>query len=577
MLLSNQLKRNIKKSDIISFDIFDTLLLRSYLSPNDVFAAISEEYKAPDFYKIRINAEPAAMQELISENKDDVTFDEIYDYIPSEYKHFKEIEAEFESKHLFSNTEMLDVLKYALSLNKRIIIASDMYLPYETLHKTLVRELGTDKFKLYVSCEFGKRKHTGNLFKKILDDTQVKPSKILHIGDNYESDYKIPRKLGLRSYHYKKLIDKFIKNDRIKEFLKNHNDLQGRTFIATLFVMLQKYNKTDYWQNLAFMYGGPLAYNYTNLIIDSATEQHLSDIAFVARDGYTLQKTFDILNKNNKIKSHYVYAPRFTNTLAYLDFGVPEVIEERKSVLLKFLVNNGFAKTTDDIKQHTETLKSLYVTELTEYKKYLEQKNFGKTIGIVDSISMSFSAQKLISKTLSDTDCHGFYWWIVDPDKNKNPSATMFYTGQRSPCFCHLIVFFLAAPTKPIHRVLNNQAVYKENIDKYEQIKIDLYPTISKSIVDFTQIAQDMGLSPVLDAELMFDWINYFVIYATKQDFKKFKNIKNGVDQSHTKYDTVLKKLYTEKNFLCFNKKTFVSGLRKIYFLGICVYKYKKD
>ena len=66
--------------------------------------------------------------------------------------------------------------------------------------------------------------------------------------------------------------------------------------------MLQKYNKTDYWQNLAFMYGGPLAYNYTNLIIDSATEQHLSDIAFVARDGYTLQKTFDILNKNNKIK-----------------------------------------------------------------------------------------------------------------------------------------------------------------------------------------------------------------------------------------------------------------------------------
>ena len=341
--------------------------------------------------------------------------------------------------------------------------------------------------------------------------------------------------------------------------------------------MLQKYNKTDYWSNLAFMYGGPLAYNYCKMIIDAIKKQNISDVAFVARDGYTLQKIFDIINTDKNVSGHYVYAPRFTNTLAYLDFGVPEVIEERKNVLLKFLIDNGFAKPSDDIKQHTETLKQLSATELKEYKNYLNNKNFGKNIGIVDSISMSFSAQKLLPQTIPDKNCYGFYWLIVNPDKNKNSSATMFYTGQRYPEFCHLIEFFLAAPTKPIHRILNNQAIYKENIDKYEQIKIDLYPKISQSMVDFSQMAIDMGLEPILSSEMMFDWINYFVIFATKQDYSKFKNIKNGVDQSHTIYDPVLKKLYTEKNFLCFNKKTFVSGLRKIYFFGICVYKYKKD
>ncbi len=554
MSILNKLKKKIKKSDIISFDIFDTLLLRSYLNPNDVFAAIAEKYNTPDFYENRVNAEPAAMRDLLSADKDDVTLDEIYNYMPKKHQKFKEIEAEFESQHLFANTEMLDILNYALSLGKQIIIASDMYLPYETLYKTLVRELNTDKFTLYVSCEYGKRKHTGNLFKHILSDTGIKPSKILHIGDNYESDYKIPHKLGLKSYHYKKPIDTFTKDVRVQEFLKIHNSLQGRTFIASLFVMLQKYNKTDYWSNLAFMYGGPLAYNYCKMIINAVKEQNISDIAFVARDGYTLQKIFDIINTDKNVSSHYVYAPRFTNTLAYLDFGVPEVIEERKNVLLKFLVDNGFAKPSDDIKQHTETLKQLSATELKEYKNYLNNKNFGKNIGIVDSISMSFSAQKLITKTLPDKNCYGFYWWIVNPDKNKNSSATMFYTGQRYPEFCHLIEFFLAAPTKPIHRILNNQVIYKENIDKYEQIKIDLYPKISQSMVDFSQMVIDMGLEPMLSSEMMFDWINYFVIFATKQDYNKFKNIKNGVDQSHTKYDSVLKKQRKNKWYNLFKR-----------------------
>ena len=116
MSLLNKLKSKIKKSDIISFDIFDTLLLRSYLNPNDVFAAIAEKYDTPDFYENRINAEPAAMRDLLSTNKDDVTLDEIYNYMPKKHQKFKEIEAEFESQHLFANTEMLDVLNYALSL-----------------------------------------------------------------------------------------------------------------------------------------------------------------------------------------------------------------------------------------------------------------------------------------------------------------------------------------------------------------------------------------------------------------------------------------------------------------------------
>lgn len=47
----------IKKHDIISFDIFDTLLVRPYVKPTDMFIHIEKLYKAEGFHENRIKAE----------------------------------------------------------------------------------------------------------------------------------------------------------------------------------------------------------------------------------------------------------------------------------------------------------------------------------------------------------------------------------------------------------------------------------------------------------------------------------------------------------------------------------------
>lgn len=47
----------IEKVDIVSFDIFDTLLIRPYLSPEDLFEHIEKLYKLNGFKKERILAE----------------------------------------------------------------------------------------------------------------------------------------------------------------------------------------------------------------------------------------------------------------------------------------------------------------------------------------------------------------------------------------------------------------------------------------------------------------------------------------------------------------------------------------
>lgn len=46
--------------DIISFDVFDTLLFRPYIKPTDLFFHLENIYKKPGFALARIRAEECA-------------------------------------------------------------------------------------------------------------------------------------------------------------------------------------------------------------------------------------------------------------------------------------------------------------------------------------------------------------------------------------------------------------------------------------------------------------------------------------------------------------------------------------
>ena len=124
----DSIKQKLDNADIISFDIFDTLLLRPYVNPNDLFYHIEKVYNIAGYAKARQKAEQNAWDKYRI-NKEDITLDEIYLEIEDKYKKYKTIEIEFEITTSISNEEMYDVYKYALDKNKTIIFTSDMYLP----------------------------------------------------------------------------------------------------------------------------------------------------------------------------------------------------------------------------------------------------------------------------------------------------------------------------------------------------------------------------------------------------------------------------------------------------------------
>ena len=168
MLLLPEIKNEIEKHKIISFDIFDTLLLRPYLQPTDLFLHIEKVYKAPFFRVLRQEAEKNARKAHSA--AEDITFDEIYDCIDEAFKPLKSVELEFEEMVLRANPELKQVYDYAKALGRKIVIVSDMYLPDDFLANVLKKNGFSGFDGLYVSGNIGKTKSTGNLYRQVWAD-----------------------------------------------------------------------------------------------------------------------------------------------------------------------------------------------------------------------------------------------------------------------------------------------------------------------------------------------------------------------------------------------------------------------
>lgn len=207
--------KNISKIDIyediqiLSFDIYDTLVFRKTKQVDEVFEIVQKRYiesygKRIDFYKRRKHAEELARKK---KGRKEVSYDEIYEELPDlsveEKNVLKEIELQTEYEVSAPNTEMVAFFNEAKRKNFRLVITSDMYLPQETIIKIL-KKCGISGYSdLFLSSYIGVRKRTGDMYKYISNRYNLPLKYIFHIGDNAVSDFFIPITLGARAFLYK--------------------------------------------------------------------------------------------------------------------------------------------------------------------------------------------------------------------------------------------------------------------------------------------------------------------------------------------------------------------------------------
>ena len=303
----NELADILAKYDVISFDIFDTLIYRPFSSPTDLFYLIGIELEYMDFARIRCEAEDAARKKMMQkENHSEVTLDDIWKVmeiktgIDAEYG--KQIEVEYEKKFCYSNEYMLEVYRLLKQRDKKIIFTSDMYLPSDVILEIL-KKSGYESEVLFLSCELKKSKCKGDLYEYIKKTVGIN-CKYIHVGDNQTADVTKAKHSGFD-------VHQILNPDRYSNVFRA-NDMSpiiGGAYRGVvnnrLYNGLNQYSK---YFEFGFIYGGIFVLGYCNFIHRYCKSNNINKVFFLARDGEIIKKVYNTLYPEEK--TEYIYFSR---------------------------------------------------------------------------------------------------------------------------------------------------------------------------------------------------------------------------------------------------------------------------
>jgi predicted HAD superfamily hydrolase len=305
-------------SDLISFDVFDTLLRRPFLRPTHLFDCIAPHLGDGDFAYKRGLAEASARQKY--KGAIDVTLDQIYEFL--EHEPVQELECERRS--LAPREEICALLRTAAAKGKKVIAISDMYWPRSTLAELLSGN-GITVDDLIVSSTDGAAKFDGSAFRLAAMRHGVTFNRILHFGDNAEADFAVPSRLGMRAV----LVGNWTPGgtaceltDALLARLAANGSHASSTIGAAIRDLRFQHGHQDFWRDLGRYHVGPLIYGFAHWLDEMVARKGIEHLIFVARDGWLPFKVFGALNQ--RCRSTYAYLSRAVLVQASLE-KLPEV------------------------------------------------------------------------------------------------------------------------------------------------------------------------------------------------------------------------------------------------------------
>ena len=302
----------LKNYDVISFDIFDTLIFRPFSKPTDLFYLVGNELGMMNFTEIRKHYEAKARTIHYSKlHNYEVTLDEIWKLIEYECGIDAEkgmaIECDIEKKLCYANPFMKQIFDELVKLGKRIIIVSDMYLPSDVLIEMLKKAGYKDFDKLYVSCEYGINKYEGKLYDYVIKDANL-PIKRIHVGDNIVSDVRSAIAHGFESLYYPNVND-----NQQKYRAMDMSPIVGGAYRGVvnsrIHCGLEQYSE-EY--EYGYIYGGLPVTGYCNFIHEYCSKNKVDKILFLSRDGDVLKQAYDVMFPDDN--TEYVYWSRKVST-----------------------------------------------------------------------------------------------------------------------------------------------------------------------------------------------------------------------------------------------------------------------
>ena len=356
-----KLFKHLSKYDIISFDIFDTLLKRNVLRPDDIFDLVEDRYNSTHEHKIHnFKRQRLDAYNQAKNNRTIFDIDYIYSFLDDfeiDYNEIKKIELTTELDVSIGNRDIIDVLKALRRAGKMILIISDMYLPSEVINEMLVKAgVTSDTYDgLYISCACGCEKNKGALYRKVKEEKQINEKKWIHVGDNWKSDAISAALSGVAFYHIPKNKNHL---EYLNPFKENGGEL-CQSIALSLANNLVGASSSDF-ERLGIETMGPVMLGFMLWLHKQFISNAIKKVFFLARDGKIMMEYFNTLfpEAKERIKTEYMYASRRSIIIpVYWTNCTYEFVCNSMSQPAHMTIGEFFYRLNLDITQYENVLK----------------------------------------------------------------------------------------------------------------------------------------------------------------------------------------------------------------------------
>ncbi|GAB5382874.1 MAG: hypothetical protein Alis2KO_42150 [Aliiglaciecola sp.] len=337
---------NERKLSTVTFDVFDTLVFRHVNYPTALFEKIVASVPAlegipgEDYRILREQAERAARG--LASDAEEVTLEEIFHCLPfDEQTRHALLDAELAAENSYSmlNQALCNVIETLIDQGVTVALISDMYLSAKQITDTFLSSSeNLCRLPLFVSSEYKKTKHSGNLFRLLAEQQGWSYQKWLHIGDNDKADVGSPGMLGINTLHFHPLLDA----NHISAMEVQQYHAASCSSATRLLASLQS-NGQSREESVAFELGafvwGPVFDAFANWVIQQSKLTGCKHILCLMREGYLftplIEKKLALMGQTDLSVSAF-YVSRKSAFWPGIDTSQPQWLENVMDTLMMY-------------------------------------------------------------------------------------------------------------------------------------------------------------------------------------------------------------------------------------------------
>lgn len=538
------------KYEVISFDLFDTLIMRQVLWPTDIIDLTEYELKErgiilENFCDKRLQAEKELANFTVP------TLKEIYQRVLEQYEtkqitaeEMAEIEWRIEYSFIMPRQEMVNLMLDLYRKGKEIYIVTDTYYNKEQIIKLLEKcgiKVYTD---ILVSCEYKTDKRR-ELFKQLI--AKSKGQKCIHIGDDLIADIEGAENIGIASFQIYSSLDLlemvgyFGLWDRLENFSSR---IRIGLFVAKMFNSPFQFESKERKlcikdaYDLGYLLLAPIISDFVIWFIGKVRENRINNIWLGTRDGYLIKRMYDIICPDNNAICF------LTSRMAAIRAAITDMSDIDYVASMKFSgsvqqqLKERFGIFVDEEGEKESTLQDY--ANIIFKKAQINKRNYQAYINRLDIVEGNIAFFDFVAKgttqmyisRLVNNHMKGFYFLQLEQEymRDKGLDIVSFYgNDDLHNCAIYEEYYILETVlTSPMPSVIgfdeSGDALYAEENRTEEAIQCFL--RIQDGIIDYFK--DYIKLCPKLEESIDKDLDGFFLglihkIAILDRDFMDFK------------------------------------------------------